>query len=242
MEAKVVSKTERFEMRVDEEIMQRIDRWREDQDDTPSRAEATRRLIEEGLARAPGEVVHFSDGEKLLLVMVGDLYRHLKIKQPEIDPDFVGEVISGGHYWAPRWRWPGLYHGEDDSPRDLHEVVEVLDMWRTIERGYGALTKKERTQLEKDAEPFGRRVQFPGFDGNNEATHLSIAHFLVEQMDRFTELAGRDLNSHMPSLPMYRRMLQVYKPIGEGMYRGVTRDNLTLAELTKILRTQRYSD
>ena len=44
-------KSERFEMRMDEDILTRVDKWRADQVDVPSRAEAMRRLIELGLPK-----------------------------------------------------------------------------------------------------------------------------------------------------------------------------------------------
>jgi metal-responsive CopG/Arc/MetJ family transcriptional regulator len=42
-------KTERFEMRLDPQMVARIDAWRRRQEDLPSRAEAIRRLIEASL-------------------------------------------------------------------------------------------------------------------------------------------------------------------------------------------------
>ena len=42
-------KTQRFEMRVDVEMMAKIDKWRRGQTDIPSRAEAIRRLVEMAL-------------------------------------------------------------------------------------------------------------------------------------------------------------------------------------------------
>jgi metal-responsive CopG/Arc/MetJ family transcriptional regulator len=42
-------KTERFEMRLDLEMIERIDNWRRQQSDLPTRAEAIRRLIETAL-------------------------------------------------------------------------------------------------------------------------------------------------------------------------------------------------
>ena len=42
-------KTERFEMRLDVEMLDQIDEWRRKQGDIPSRAEAIRRLVELGL-------------------------------------------------------------------------------------------------------------------------------------------------------------------------------------------------
>ena len=43
-------KTERFEMRLDPEMIERIDRWRREQPDLPGRAEAMRRLVDKALA------------------------------------------------------------------------------------------------------------------------------------------------------------------------------------------------
>jgi uncharacterized protein len=43
-------KTERFEMRLETTMIERVDTWRRKQEDLPSRAEAFRRLVELGLA------------------------------------------------------------------------------------------------------------------------------------------------------------------------------------------------
>src|SRR5688500_4704769 len=99
-------KSERFEMRLDEDVLERVDRWRGEQDDVPSRAEAMRRLIELGMAESSGpKPIRLTDGEKLLAMMMADLYRHLDVDtETGIDPEFVSEVITGGHYWALDWR------------------------------------------------------------------------------------------------------------------------------------------
>ena len=229
--------SERFEMRVDEEIIAKVDKWRAGQGDVPSRAEAMRRLVELGLARETGDAVRFSDGEKLLAIMMRDLYRHLKVKG-EIDPDFVGDVIWGGHYWAPKWEMSGLFHDHEDDPRDVRFVADVLDMWRFIELAYGKLSKKDKDRIEKEAEPFGKNVKFPGFDGNYETPHLGIAIFLVEKMDRFSEFKGRELNSHFPTLDSYRRMLAVFK----SMRSGLVGAKLDATQLIWILKANKYSE
>ena len=43
-------KTERFEMRLETTMIERVDAWRRKQEDLPSRAEAFRRLIELGFS------------------------------------------------------------------------------------------------------------------------------------------------------------------------------------------------
>lgn len=42
-------KTERFELRLSSELLARIDEWRRNQPDLPTRSEAIRRLVESGL-------------------------------------------------------------------------------------------------------------------------------------------------------------------------------------------------
>lgn len=208
--------SERFEMRVDGDILSRVDKWREKQDDVPSRAEAMRRLVEVGLTRATSEAVRFSDGEKLLAIMMRDVYRHFKIKG-EVDADFISEVIYGGHYWAATWEMGGLFTDYEDDARDVHFVTDVLDMWRFIEYAYEKLSKKDKDRVEKEADPFGKHVKFRGFDGNNETSHMGIARFLIEKMGRWSQFKGRELNSHFPSLATYSRMLAVFEPMRAGL-------------------------
>lgn len=205
-------KSERFEMRLDEDILGRVDDWREKQGDELSRAEAMRRLIELGLERNNTKTVKFSDGEKLLAVMMGDLYKHLSVKG-DIDPEFVSEVISGGHYWAPTWEMPRLFHQEEDDPRDVRLVTKVLDMWTFVERAHERLSAADKAKVDAELVHFGKIVPFPGFDGNEEPSHYSIALFLIDKMNRFATFKDRDLNSHYPMIAAYAEMLRVFEPM-----------------------------
>ena len=233
----MATKSERFEMRLDEDILARVDKWRAKQDDVPSRAEAMRRLVELGLMRSVSDTVRFSDGEKLLAIMLRDVYKHLKLKG-EIDPDFVGEVIGGGHYWAPKWEMQGLFHDYEDDPQDVRFVVDVLDMWAFAERAYEKLSKKDKERVEKEADPFGKYVQFAGFDGNNESSFIGIARFLIDQMNRFSQFKGRDLNSHAPTLAAYRRMLSVFEP----MRVSLVGTELDANQLIRILKAEMHGE
>jgi Uncharacterized conserved protein len=226
-------KTERFEMRLDREILEQVDKWRANQDDFPSRAEAVRRLVDAGLAVSGKGAVRISDGEKLILAMLRDLYKHHKV-DGEIDPEFVGETIWGGHYWGLEWKYTGLFHGHVDNPRVVSEVVDVLDMWSFIESGYAKLSKKDKARVEAEAEPFGKHVVFRGFDGNNESEHLSIARFLINDLDRFTSFKGRDLNSHMPMIDAYRRMLVIFEPVRRTLIGG----ELSASQIIELLKAQ----
>ncbi len=232
--------TERFEMRFDVTTLENVDIWRSKQGDVPSRAEAIRRLIELGLNRTTSEEVSFSDGERLILIMLGDIYKHLKINKTksEIDPDFVGDVLWQGHYWALKLEMPGLFHGHKDDPKDLIFVTEVLDLWDSLERGYEKLSKREKERVEKEAEPFGKYVRFNGFDGNNETNFIGITKFLVDKMHRFQRFENRDLNSHLPSVDMYKRMLDVYSPLRSTLTGG----DLSVGQVIAILQAMTYPE
>lgn len=236
----MTTRTERFEMRMDEDTLERIDGWRRVQDDVPSRAEATRRLIELGLTSSANtdddRTVRFSDGERLLMLMMRDIYKRLKVEDGEIDTNFIAEVIWGGHYWAPKWEMQGLFQGEEDDPNDVHFVVDVLNMWSFLERAYNRLDDAAKARIEGEAKPFGRDIHFDGFDGNNETSLMAIARFLVNKMGRFEEFQNRELNSHFPSVDMHKRMLAVFQPMQKSLF---GRD-LTADQIIRILKARAY--
>ena len=153
-----------------------------------------------------------SDSEKLILLMLCEVYKSLNIKG-DIDPKFVEAAIHGGHYWGLEWDYPGIFHGVEDNETTATEVCDILDMWDFVERAYGTLSKADKDRIETEADPFGKNVVFLGFDGNNESEHMGIAIFLIHEMGRFSGFKDRDLNSHGASIDGYRRMLATFKPI-----------------------------
>lgn len=225
--------TERFEMRIDSELIDRLDSWRTSEDDSPSRAEAVRRLIEAGLAHDnKGRIPQLSDGEKLIAMMLASTMANLKIEDG-VDYGLVEKAIFGGHYWALGWEMPGIFHGHADKQSRVRFVVDVLDMWTFIEEAHEGLSEIEKAQLEEIADPYGRHVVFPGFDGNNESEHLGISRFLIHDMARFSRFASRvgDLNSHFPAIDRYGHMLRIFEPIRATLIGR----KMTIEELAKVL-------
>jgi uncharacterized protein YfbU (UPF0304 family) len=230
--------TERFEMRIDSELLARLDNWRGNEEDTPSRAEAIRRLIEAGLAfDNKGKPVNLSNGEKLITVMLADVMKGLKIKS-ETNTDFVKNVIYGGHYWALGWEMPGLFHDHIDKRSRVSFVVDVLDMWSFLEEAFHKLSDDDKARLAKAADPFGNHVQFPGFDGNNESEYMSIARFLIEDLNRFSRFKDRsdDLNSHHATLEKYGNMYRAFEPIRATLIFGKA---MSVDQLTQVLNARR---
>lgn len=206
-------KAERLELRMDEGQLTRIDDWVAEQSENLTRAEAIRQLIDAGLATRSKSVVRFSDGEKMLILMMGDLYKQLQIKDAEMKPAFLADVIYGGHYWAPKWEMNGVFHDHADSPDDLKHVVNVLDMWTFMEEAYEELSSDEKTMIVQEVGAWATDVKFTGFDGNHEGAQMQIARFLVDKMNRFTRFKGRTLNSHTLTSKRYADMYRLFEPI-----------------------------
>lgn len=222
-------KNTRFEMRFDTDTLQRLEAWRREQPDLPSRAESVRRLVNAGIATL-GERrdVRLSDGEKLILWMLRDLFLQHRV-EGEIDPEFVCAVISGGHYWALDWEFPGLT-GRPIDRELVSEVIDVLNMWTYIERGYENLsnTDKERVKLESS----GRRPIFMGFYANEEIEHLSVTRFLIDHLKKFRWFEERELDSHLPTIDAYRRMLAAFRPLQKEL----TFDTLSASQVIDLLK------
>jgi uncharacterized protein YfbU (UPF0304 family) len=232
------NKTERFEMRLDQAKINQVDAWRSEQGDMPSRSEAVRRLIEAGLD-VQNSPVRIGDGQKLILAMLCDLYHHHKVKDGEIDPDFVTESIWGGHCWALDWKYQGLFRGHEDKPRTVSEVCDILDMWDLLESSFEKLKAKEKDRFAKEKESFPV-VKFPGFDGNYEAEHLGVLLFLTQKMDRFERFKKREANSHCPVLGCYRRMYAVFEPMQARL--TLTGSKMNISQIMDVLSAWRPED
>ena len=157
-----------------------------------------------------------TDGEKLILLMLSELYDKLGV-EGEVEPDFIRTAIFSNNTWSIPWKYVGIPFEEQDTPEVVKEVLDILDMWSMIERSYEILSNESKEFVEKEASPFGKDPKFPGFDGNNETEYMGTASFLVNDLDRFEEFKGRNFNSHYPSIDSYRRMLSVFKPLLQNL-------------------------
>ena len=165
--------------------------------------------------------------ERLIIAMLCDIYEKLEINN-SFDVELLREAAVGPHHWALQWK----YFGFDEDPIDElipRQVADILDMWDFIELSYGELPKEDQEALE-------RYRPFDGFDFNDseEAQCGSVADILINRLNRWERFAGRDLNSHMPSLDRHRRMLSRFTPIKEAWLQAssgskfcLTREQLT---------------
>ena len=176
-----------------------------------------------------------TNAEKLTLTMLADLHEKLEIE--EVDTKLLKNAITSNNTWALSWEMPGIVgDSQEQDPPAVKLVVDVFDMWTFIEEAYEGFDSAQKTELEAEADPFGKHVEFSGFDGNNESEHMSIANFLVNDMGRFTHFAGRDLDSHSPVIDGYRRMLEKFNHIRPNLLSR----RLSVAEMAEVLNALRY--
>lgn len=224
-------KSERFELRLDETLMSRIDQWCESNTSSLSRAEAVRELVKIGLDASNRHTVKLSDGEKLLIAMVADLGKPEPKRQ--IDTKKILDALYGGHYWSLKWDHEWLLNDYEDSPGAVSFVVDVLDMWSFIEEAFQQFSKADRKRLMDELGRTYEVVEFPGFDGNHEGTYMGIAMHLVESMGRFARFKGRSLNSHMRKVEGYARMTRKFEPMRSDFSRG---SHLSVDQVIELLK------
>lgn len=107
-------------------------------------------------------------------------------------------------------------------------------MFRVLGASVERLSDEDRGKLGDEAE---QRLKFAGFDLNDslEARFLTYLRYLLragrweELGERLKEIGDRG-NSHRRNLPLYRRMLEVHRPLMDARTRR-GRDTLSLEEL-----------
>ena len=176
--------------------------------------------------------MHLTNSEKLILVMLSEVYEKLDIKgESGVDPKFIQSAIFSGHTWGVEWKYSWIFDNPDAQPPELNDVINFLDMWSIVEEAYEAIDDDQRAQLDQLISPVGNGPGFPGFDGNEEDEFISIATFLTEHLDRFTRFKGRICDSGIPSVAGYRRMYDIFETVQPALFNR----RLTVNELAQIL-------
>lgn len=166
--------------------------------------------------------------DRLALLMLADIHQHLGLKS-ETDAAFLRSALYAGHDWAIDWQWPGIADVKPVSNDVVTQVVNILDMYHLLELSYADLGEDEKTGISE------HDVQFGGFDGNNETSHMSTARFLIEDMGRFERFKGRSLNSHSPSVYRDLNMYEAFKPIRAATASRAGLPRLSAEEITQVI-------
>jgi uncharacterized protein len=153
-----------------------------------------------------------SDAEKLVLVMLSEIYKHLKIKG-NIDPELVLTTIFNDQMWGLKWEYGGIFTTPSETPPVVRETCDILDMYRVLTPSFNALSPADQKRIKTEGDPFDEYVKYQGFDGNNDP-HLGVVSYLVKTLKRYEEIKHPDLNSHsIATIQHYRRMLSIYHKV-----------------------------
>lgn len=103
-------------------------------------------------------------------------------------------------------------------------ALDILDLYRAIEN---------LKRSSKSAELANHNYSyFRGFDGNHETEYMGFCRFIIDEQGKFQEqqpyfLKNDHLNSHMPMIDKYKRMLEVSKSIPD-IWRMTVEDALRI--------------
>ena len=203
-------KNTKLSLTLEQGVLRQLDEWRNSHGGGALREEAALRLIKSGLQQFGESDVLISDGEKIIMTMLRDIYPGRSVQNRSIDPDFVLEALARGHHWGIAWKYPEVFGSGQVNEQLVIEVSNILDMWKILESEYNGLPDQEKAQIVAELGPVGKSVMFSGFDGNHEIVQYGIVRFLMNEMNRYHWFNGRGLNSHSPRLDGYRRMLKAF--------------------------------
>jgi uncharacterized protein YfbU (UPF0304 family) len=156
-----------------------------------------------------GDIMKISDGEKIIIALLADVHKSLKI-EGDSDIKRIMAAIYDGHLWSLEWDMPGLLHNYEADPEVVSQTCNILEMWEFIEFSFADLAEEGKERV-REAN-FGKDPRFFGFDANNE-DHYGIAKHLIDEMGRFSHFKGRYLNSHSSLVGVSLRMVEAFEPI-----------------------------
>ena len=157
--------------------------------------------------------MEMTQAQKLITSLLIDLHKHLEVDS-EYDIEFIEKMISYDQLWAIPFKYSHLESEENQYPADVQETLKILNMWRIINNSLNTLNHQDKEFIVGNLPDFISTTEnipsFEGFDANND-THYFIAETIIEDLNRFNEFEGLDINSHSTTtLPSYRRMKGVF--------------------------------
>lgn len=162
--------------------------------------------------------------DRLLLFNQLEILKHLN--PDEADRYEVDQKIIANGY---KYHYDELFEGFDDD-LDIwvsEYVVDVLQMYRSLNNSYVDLSPEEKSQIDI------KSLKFKGFDGNEEGAYYSYASFLLKDYNSYGEIYDNgkvELNSHRNMIRRYNRMLEIWKSFNDRY------GDLTLDQIKEIVK------
>jgi len=155
-------------------------------------------------------------------------YRILEILEPDEAESYSlrREALDEGYELEYEGACRHIYDEQNGlTEAGYTEVIGILDMYSDLRTSFDRLSPPDRVGIGEDD------VKFDGFDGKGEGSQLRYARYL-KRRQKWSDLLGTgidDLNSHMQTLEIYRRMLSVWRGLDSD------RDALTRDEILRVV-------
>jgi hypothetical protein len=160
----------------------------------------------------------FDKKDRIILI---NQFKILERLDPDGDTDYseMIEILSNGYsiFYGDINR---IVEEEEVSTNDCRFVLDVLDLYRVIERF------KESDEDTTDIEEHSLGT-FRGFDGNNESEYLSFTRFLIQTQGKFQEQLPYEednFNSHNLTIHNYRPMIEKWRSLEQP--RELSKENI----------------
>ncbi len=157
-----------------------------------------------------------SDGERLILLMLCDM-QNGDPKRREIDPELVQQSIVSDQLWGLRFKYDNLLPGQYETPPEVSEVFDILEMYNLLGDHYGYMSDGDKKRIDAES-PLGE-PKFPGFDSHETGPHSGIARYIVEDLRIYKQFTN-NITSGVHTLDRFRRMLRVYLPLRDTLGSG----------------------
>jgi len=181
------------------------------------------------------EEIKMSEAERLSTFLLTEIAKTPDRRElNDDDLELIGKAVREGHTWSLRWKFPGIFGSSPADAAKVEQVARNFTMFSFVERAVANFTPAEQAQFEAQVEPYDANPSYGGYDANNEDEY-GIACFMVEDLGRFSEFAGRDHNSHAAVVEGYAKMEQAFQP----MVSGLQNRNLTPNEVALIVNAKR---
>jgi uncharacterized protein len=162
--------------------------------------------------------------ERLLVLRQLEILAEMK---PDESDDFetMMDILTYGYEWHYDDIAADVFDDRYTMTRDQSIiVVDILDMHRTLKYTYRDL--KDNSGIES------WKLDFIGFDGNNETRYMAYARFLIEKQRKFEDVISQEssdkFNSHVPMMDSYKKMLEEWN-------RSPNKYKLTKSDIIRIL-------
>ncbi len=146
-----------------------------------------------------------TDAERLILANQYEILGHIKKDEHYTQ---MSETLRDGHEWLYQQYFESLSENLPEN-KAMH-VLEILGIYGDLRDSFDKLSDK--SEIEES------QLNFPGFDGNNEAELLSFSRALRKHGRFETTIGPAAKNSHMPTTEVYARMINAWKGLGEPKY------------------------